>query len=1122
MPEISDDVAEIGNLISKAESAWSKDKFKEAQLFSSEACALAEKVGDQSWSAAALCASAESYLALEQYDESLQSANKALELSRRRRDPAREAASLCLVSKINFVTIGPVEAVNPAKRAVSLVRSLGMTIGEVATVLSAARSNVNKPIDQGMLSKVEDKWDLATMNFQASLHQHQKVGDGKLSTALDAFLKVCGDLGYVWGATTGLLSVPDLHCTTAETKQELKNPKGKEEEAASLYITSLNHLLSDKLDPASQEAEKARDKFQDLRHQRGVAACLGVLAQAKLAMHDVGEAVQLSREAVNIFLRLGLRKEAASGLVTFAQAHLCIDKSNVAFLGIREAVVLSQSLGDVLGQINALRAAMQVHLHKKEASVALQRMEEALALIRGTGDQKFEASALQEKALVCAARGKFTESLQAAQEALTLAKTLSDQCLELTALHTIAKVRLAKKDVSQTESEKTFASAVDLLSSFGGLGKRKEQQEVLNTLYKYRMDRDEYSEALTLLGDGKQLAGSDKRWLADIACMTATVYLKKSMLQEAIQSAEEALAEFRHVGHRHGQITALKVVVEAQIQKQDTNAALKTASECVALYKKWGDLRGEASALGALADVYLKRGEPMDAIAEAQEALVICEKLGDRSGYASIMMSIVVNAHMMMAEYDEATRTAHEAVSILREAGDKPGIVRVLTSLSSFCLQAGDTGEALSSAREVASIASQAGDVYGEASAQHTVARIYIARGDFREATAAYSEALAGYQRIDDKLGEASVLETIMRARLEDSNAGEALRAAERVIGIYRELGLQKRLAAFQHVMVFVHMSQGKFKAALASASESQTLYNAMDDQAAQARVVHTMADVLLERTRAAKHGQKKGRSLKVMEDWPAEALAKAKAALRIYRRLENKRGEVTALQTISKAHMEKQNVMQASQAARDALAISEELGWRQGVAWSFLLDALAQLCIDGDVRISSESLLGVRTTGSVDDAERLAMEAHVIFRVAGDLAGEESALEVLNELRERRTPISAIQDKPRQRASYDKGPNRKGPGLLWRLQSLQLDALPANQLRSCSSASESCLALADGDKWSWRFQQYRSAEVESIYRSCHDAYDSQLSWLESASIAREWWSDLLNGYKDSELALCE
>lgn len=167
---------------------------------------------------------------------------------------------------------------------------------------------------------------------------------------------------------------------------------------------------------------------------------------------------------------------------------------------------------------------------------------------------------------------------------MTLAKTLSDQCLELTALHTIAKVRLAKKDVSQTESEKTFASAVDLLSSFGGLGKRKEQQEVLNTLYKYRMDRDEYSEALTLLGDGKQLAGSDKRWLADIACMTATVYLKKSMLQEAIQSAEEALAEFRHVGHRHGQITALKVVVEAQIQKQDTNAALKTASECVALY----------------------------------------------------------------------------------------------------------------------------------------------------------------------------------------------------------------------------------------------------------------------------------------------------------------------------------------------------------------------------------------------------------------------------------------------------------------------------------------------------------------------------------------------------------
>jgi len=210
-------------------------------------------------------------------------------------------------------------------------------------------------------------------------------------------------------------------------------------------------------------------------------------------------------------------------------------------------------------------------------------------------------------------------------------------------------------------------------------------------------------------------------------------------------------------------------------------------------------------------------------------------------------------------EQERAIRVLDEAVSLLRELGDREGIAIALRNLGYFLHQHGDTAQAMRCLEESLGLYRELGDRWGIATAVSRLGIIGMEAGDFVEAEAHFRESLALHRAVGDQ-GEATLgLNNLGFVLMEQGKYEEARAVLEESLARMRELGLKGMLAAVLDSLACVAMEQGDYERAAALFAEALAVSWDLGDKWVVLGVLGQMAELAVSQGQAAQGVQLAG-----------------------------------------------------------------------------------------------------------------------------------------------------------------------------------------------------------------------------------------------------------------------
>ncbi|HEY4433147.1 MAG TPA: adenylate/guanylate cyclase domain-containing protein [Candidatus Cybelea sp.] len=229
--------------------------------------------------------------------------------------------------------------------------------------------------------------------------------------------------------------------------------------------------------------------------------------------------------------------------------------------------------------------------------------------------------------------------------------------------------------------------------------------------------------------------GNDYNLAAQLAADTSPIFLRLSLLSEAIGWCEQILE----------QCPALPAGIEARLRyglsmlynNQGASAnAFDQALRAVALYGEAGEARGRARALAQIAHRYATQARYDEARGAAEEALQLARELGDRGLLADALRR---GAPAFAVSDPERMRRLHaESVELFRSLGRDDDTARALTWWGQ---SEAEIGEYRSAAQRLTEAKALAGEELEVVIAGDIVA-YYLVLGDRENATPAAREAL--------------------------------------------------------------------------------------------------------------------------------------------------------------------------------------------------------------------------------------------------------------------------------------------------------------------------------------------------------------------------------------------
>jgi predicted ATPase/serine/threonine protein kinase/Tfp pilus assembly protein PilF len=156
--------------------------------------------------------------------------------------------------------------------------------------------------------------------------------------------------------------------------------------------------------------------------------------------------------------------------------------------------------------------------------------------------------------------------------------------------------------------------------------------------------------------------------------------------------------------------------------------------------------RSRARALRGLGVLYLLRGDYEAATTTYEEALSVCRTLQDERGAALTLGSLSLAAELR-GRHAEARRLVTESAAIYRRRGDRLGLANVLVNE----IEPDDFAEARRDGEEALAICRACGDAWNASRALHNLGVVAFREGSFAEARRRLEECLALQREIGER-----------------------------------------------------------------------------------------------------------------------------------------------------------------------------------------------------------------------------------------------------------------------------------------------------------------------------------------------------------------------------------
>lgn len=223
-------------------------------------------------------------------------------------------------------------------------------------------------------------------------------------------------------------------------------------------------------------------------------------------------------------------------------------------------------------------------------------------------------------------------------------------------------------------------------------------------------------------------------------------------LEEAMDSATDALKLFRKLGSRKGEAVALTSLASVYLASSKAAPAIQNAKEALAIFAELGEKKAMAATYDVVKSAYLakKPAETFLAAKQVEKAMTLYKELGDKVKEASCMHTIGV---IEKADVKKAAEKLHKAVELFTEAGDAAGRCGVMETIMEILLDNGLYYDAVNIGKERINVFRGVGDTAGEARAMLKLGDVYRKNGDHDRASKVGEACMGSFAAVNDMEG---------------------------------------------------------------------------------------------------------------------------------------------------------------------------------------------------------------------------------------------------------------------------------------------------------------------------------------------------------------------------------
>ena len=490
---------------------------------------------------------------------------------------------------------------------------------------------------------------------------------------------------------------------------------------------------------------------------------------------------------------------------------------------------------------------------------------------------------------------------------------------------------------------------------------------------------------------------------------TAESHLENGRLQEAVDTANEALLDFKAQGALDSAAYAARLMVNAQrVQAELALAApedaLQLAERELQDFKTRGHKTGEAAMTLSLAELKESEDLPLsgsglqDAVSLAEKAKTLAEEAGNNKMMALALLALAdlqLRPGLSEEAIQKAIESGEQGLNLCTSSGYQAGEARCLHTLSVAKAMGTQTGQtrfkdAVADAKEALQNFRDLSMPCSSASVLHTLALMHIQNKSFSAARDYAKQACDELQEVGagSHLWRAATSKTLVLTHGLCGDAEKALLKAQQTLDFFQESAYDAGEAAANEMLAQAHLFLAGSTPEQAAEAEAEDDVEAsavqempIDRSLQAAQEAKRMYGSLGSRVNEAKIAIKLSQLHVSKEDYP-RALADAQEAQSIAQGLASPLLEGVALQALIKAYHDNNDIKTALTKALECLTLYQDLGVQPHIGLAMLNCSMLHALL-----------------GELDEAVELAIKAQEAFKDSRAALHEVEALRLLVEL---------------------------------------------------------------------------------------------------------------------------
>lgn len=333
------------------------------------------------------------------------------------------------------------------------------------------------------------------------------------------------------------------------------------------------------------------------------------------------------------------------------------------------------------------------------------------------------------------------------------------------------------------------------------------------------IDQAKFTEALneiTTLEQSVQLTNNERLTLK---YLKSTLYLKKGLLKEGKQVAEQLLEEIRETGNQLREVDALINVIWALQWLGRLDEGLQLVKRGEKLLKilvqdqQSGLKAREATLLHRKGSLLLDQGKLNHGVSFLEKSLSLRKEEEDNKGIAESMMEIG-RYYVDKGELDQAQEYTLKSMTINEVIGDQRGIAHSIEAIGWIYQFKGDWDQASDHFQKSLAISEAIGDQIGTAHSLAYIGWVYVNKCELDQALDHFQKSLAISEATGYQHGIAFVQNGIAIIYAYKGESDQELKHYLKSLAIYEAMGNQRRISVLLNNIGTHFGEQGDFRSA--------------------------------------------------------------------------------------------------------------------------------------------------------------------------------------------------------------------------------------------------------------------------------------------------------------------